>query len=686
MDSMKSTYLEEAFELLEKMETSLLLLESTPNDDELIEDVFRSMHTLKGSSAMFGFDKVAAFVHHLESIYDKIREGQLKVTKVLLNATLASIDHLKKIVEDTELEDPTNVEDNKNITIKILALLGEKPKAEKEEVNIVEKETNEKTFYISFKPHEDIFKNGTNPLYILDELTGMGTCEVFPRFQDVKDLDALNPEKCYSYWEILLATSSDENEVKDVFLFVESDSEIKVEEVCSYNVLAIDEASDLLQPYLSFEKEAIDLEALKEQAENHKPATSQGTVEASATPTNGTVAASKEKSKEKGISSIRVASDKIDSLMSIVSELVTTQAGLSLFSENTLNPELEVIAENIEKLSRQLRDVAFGMTLIPIKNIMSRFQRLVRDVSSDLGKDVDFKTQGDETELDKSIIESLTDPLMHILRNSLDHGIESAEVRKAAGKPEKGTIMFKAFYSGASVHIQIQDDGKGLDVAKIKEKAIAKGIIAEDAQLTDKEAFQLIFYPGFSTAAVVTDVSGRGVGMDVVRKNIESLRGEIDIDSVKGKGTTLTLKLPLTLSIIDGLLVEIAGTNYVVPLSVVDKCYEVKYEALENNFKGLLTLDDVPVPFINLRKEFMVYDEKPEFTQLIVVNNGERKVGLSVDHIVGEYQAVLKPLGKYYQNQDYLSGATILGDGTIALVFDTNKIVSKFSVKEVVEN
>jgi len=333
----------------------------------------------------------------------------------------------------------------------------------------------------------------------------------------------------------------------------------------------------------------------------------------------------------------------------------------------------------MEKLSRQLREVVFGITLIPLKTIMGRFKRLVRDVSQNLNKEIEFIVEGDETELDKNIIECITDPLMHILRNSLDHGIESKEERLNSGKAPIGKITFKAFYSGANVHIQIIDDGKGIDANVIREKALEKGLINEDANLSQKEIFDLIFTPGFSTAIEVTDVSGRGVGMDVVKRNISDIRGEIDIQSEVGRGTTLTIKLPLTLSILDGLLVQIGDYKYLVPLPVVEKCYEVSSSSLQNNFNKLIVLDGDQTPFIDLREEFNLFDKAPEIIQLIVVNNGERKVGLSVDSIIGEYQAVLKPLGKYYRSQDFISGATILGDGSIALVLDTNKIVSQFS-------
>jgi two-component system chemotaxis sensor kinase CheA len=311
--------------------------------------------------------------------------------------------------------------------------------------------------------------------------------------------------------------------------------------------------------------------------------------------------------------------------------------------------------------------------------MFGRFQRMVRDISSSLGKEVEFVTEGGETELDKTIIETLTDPLMHILRNSLDHGIEKAADRVTKGKSPGGKLILKSFYSGVFVYIQIIDDGKGINVETIRDKAISKGIIKSTDNLSDKEILDLIFYAGFSTAEKITDVSGRGVGMDVVKRNIADLRGSILVESEVNVGTTLTIKLPLTLSIIDGLLVTVDKVNYIIPLSVITKCYSVKNEDMANNFNRLLTLDGEQVPYINLREEFGYTVQGSGETLLIAVNNGDRVVGITVDMIIGEYQAVIKPLGRHHKKQDFVSGASILGDGTIALVLDTNKVIDLYT-------
>jgi two-component system chemotaxis sensor kinase CheA len=381
----------------------------------------------------------------------------------------------------------------------------------------------------------------------------------------------------------------------------------------------------------------------------------------------------------KNISSLRVSSEKLDELINLVSELVTTQAGLSLVAEKINNTELLVIAEDVEKLSRRLRDSTFGIRLIPIDNMITRFQRLVRELSHELKKDIAFITEGTEIELDKTMIEGLIDPVMHIIRNSIDHGIESAAERKKLGKSEQGKIIFKAYHSGSNVYIQVSDDGAGIDLTKIRQSAISKGLIQTDAVLSPKEILDMIFLPGFSTAKTVTNISGRGVGMDVVKNKISELRGEVSIDTKIHAGTTITLKLPLTLSIIDGLLVAIDNSFFVIPLASVNKCFEFKHESLVNAVNNLIYVNDGHIPFIYLRSEFKITTKCPDIEQVVVIEYGDMRIGLAVDKVIGEYQAVLKSLGSIFRKQDIISGATILGDGTVALVVDPNKIINQFS-------
>jgi two-component system chemotaxis sensor kinase CheA len=670
MEVSRTTYIEEANELLANLEMSLLSLENNANDKSNIEAIFRVMHTLKGNSSMFGLPVIAEFVHDLETIYDRIRNGEMRLSKELLDCTFLCLDHLKIIIHDSSLANEPNKENHEKLIKRIADFI---KKSGNEPVELkAQEEVGLKTYHIYFEPHQAVFHNGTNPLFLLAELAEMGKMKAIPHF---KISDEYEVNDCFTFWDIYLETNKSEKDVQDVFVFVLDKSEIEVREIGGGGLMDSQEFIQHISKSVFTDvrnRLSEDLEVLeslnlvpKAKAEENHPESAE-------------ISVTRSKKNEKNVSSIRVASDKLDELMNLVSELVTTQAGLTLYAAHNKTPELETISENVEKLSRRLRDIAFGMTLVPINNMFGRFQRMVRDVSASLGKEIEFVTEGGETELDKTIIETLTDPLMHILRNSLDHGIEKTEDRLAKGKPKTGRVTLKAFYSGVFVYVQIKDDGKGIDVEAVRNKAISKGLIKANDNLSEKEIFDLIFYPGFSTAEKVTDVSGRGVGMDVVKRNISDLKGSIAVDSEIGEGTTLTIKLPLTLSIIDGLLVSIDRISYIIPLSVITKCYAVNNKDMIGNFNKLLTLDEIQVPYIHLREEFG-YNTEPESRSLmIVVNNGERKVAVSVDHIIGEYQAVVKPLGKYYKEQDFVSGASILGDGTIALVLDTNKIIDLY--------
>lgn len=689
MDNFRRKFVEEAADLIEGLEAAVLELESHPTDATIVQRVFRIMHTLKGNSSMFGFTQIDRFTHHMETIYDQIRSNEKEIDRTVLDLTLRSVDHLRALLREAGQESPEVMEEQEEL-MRVMSdiiegrktSLGAKKReaqAEPAEAASVPMATapagddasNDRfvTYYVRYAPISDIFSNGTNPLYQVDELCALGQALVRPHMDKVPKLEQMDPSFCYTSWEVVVATQKGQNAIDDVFIFVEGDSDLEVRHLAAGNLLEHSEFVEAVNKLWEASEKPVGYEEIRKAVPMQQP------VQRAASPSGTKRAAVKEST----ISSIRVASEKLDELMNLVSELVTTQARLTLFSEETNLPGLSVIAENVQKLSRQLRDIAFSIVLIPIETLITRFHRLVRDLSRNLNKDVQFVTEGTDTEMDKTIIEGLSDPLMHILRNSLDHGIEDAATRVRLGKPVQGTILLRAFYSGTNVMIQVSDDGAGMDPRVIQAKAVERGIIAADRKLSKREILELVFLPGFSTSKVVTDVSGRGVGMDVVKRKIMELRGEVEIDSELGVGTTITIKLPLTLSIIDGLLVRVHETNYVIPLSSVDKIYAVEHEKVINQFNDVVVLDGHQVPFFNLRKEF----NQPEFPdaveQVIVVNYEEKKVGFVVDVVVGEYQAVLKPLGRHYKNQDMISGATILGDGTVALVMDTNRIINQFS-------
>jgi two-component system chemotaxis sensor kinase CheA len=379
---------------------------------------------------------------------------------------------------------------------------------------------------------------------------------------------------------------------------------------------------------------------------------------------------------EKAGSSLRVAAERLDELMDRVGELVIAQARLTQIAAQSSDSNLKTIAEELERLSSGLRDTTMGIRMVPIGTLFARFRRLVHDVSRDLGKDIEFITSGEDTELDKTVIEKLADPLVHLIRNSMDHGLEPAAARRAAGKPARGTVRLSAVYAGAEVAISVSDDGAGLDAARIRAKAEENGIIAHDAKLSDQELYNLIFAPGFSTASEITALSGRGVGMDVVKRTIDGLRGTIDLSTRPGEGTTLTLRLPLTLAIIDGMLVRVGNGRYTIPLAAVEECVELPAEAVGSaRGRSFLDIRGALVPFVRLRDVFNTPGAPDAHQKVVIVSSGEGRVGLVVDQIIGNNQTVIKQLSKLHATLKAFSGATILGDGTVALILDTVHLV-----------
>ncbi len=390
-----------------------------------------------------------------------------------------------------------------------------------------------------------------------------------------------------------------------------------------------------------------------------------------------------QKKVDAGASSIRVPADRLDYLVDMVGELVTVQARLSQAAATRQDSELTSIAEEVERLTAELRDCTLNIRMLPIGTTFSKFKRLVRDLSLELGKDIELKTAGAETELDKTVIEKLSDPLVHLIRNSLDHGIETPEEREAAGKPATGTVLLEAVHSGDSVVIEIRDDGRGLDPERLLAKAVDKGLVAADSQLAEGEIFELIFAPGFSTAKTVTDVSGRGVGMDVVKRSIDALRGTIGIQSEPGVGTTISIRIPLTLAIVESLLVKVGQDSFVLPLAAVEECVELTREDVAKaHGRNLVPVRGQLVPYIPLRERFAIHEEPPAIEQVVVTGVGGNRVGFVVDHVVGEHQTVIKSLGRMYRDVQGISGATILGDGSVALILDLPHLVERSEFEE----
>jgi len=690
MEEAIATYREEAGELLAELETSLLDLEKTPDDNDLINRVFRAMHTIKGSGAMFGFDEISGFTHEVETVFDMVRNGKMTVTKRLLDLTLKSRDHITYLL-GCPLGEEVDRSEGDEIIVGLRQLvpqveLPQKGSAAVAAINlppVTEDElANEITWRIRFRPVRNILMCGTNPISLINELRSLGTAHVVAQLDEIPQLDDLVGENCYIYWDVILTTTRGEDAIKDVFIFVEDDCEIKVELIDKSGLIDKEEGYKKLGDILVERGDLSPIEMQKVlmlQKRFGEILVEQGIVspekvQSALVEQQHVKSVRKERSEavpQEAAASIRVPAERLDQLINLVGEMVTVQAHLTQVSLAGGDAVFIAISEEVERLTNELRDTALNIRMLPIGSTFSKFKRLVRDLSSELGKEIEMETFGAETELDKTVIEKLNDPLVHIIRNSIDHGIEMPELRRAAGKASRGTVYLGAEHSGDSVLVTIRDDGAGLDRDIIRAKAVEKGLLSATAELSDKEIYAQIFAPGFSTAAKVTSVSGRGVGMDVVKRGIEGLRGSIGVDSVRGSGTTITLKIPLTLAIIDSLLVKIGKDHFVLPLAAVEECVELTREDVKNSHgRNLANVRGVIIPYIPLRQQFRITDQRPEIEQIVIANIHGSKVGFVVDHVVGEHQTVIKSLGKMYHDVRGVSGATILGDGTVALILD----------------
>jgi len=675
MEQFREAFVTEANEIITKLEESILALEQHPDATQEIEEVFRAMHNLKGSSAMFGFAPIGELTHDLETLYDSIRQQENKTSTEILNVTLQSIDHIRNLLQDAELKQSTNQSKQQNLLKEIASLLPKNGNKTKKKKIITEaKETA--TYYINFTPNADILKNGTKLLYLIDDLHNLGESKVILKNHKVPSWEELKAENLYISWDIFLATEQSFEEIKDIFLFVESRSKITIKLLENKDLLQNEKflhiLGDLeLNPQKVFNWEEQKTQLLKINSSVKKISN------------NGKVQNQQENDL---IASLRVSADKLDNLLGLVSELVTTQARFNLWTEKVDNAELFDIAENMEKISRRLQEDVFRIRLVPLREITTRLKRLVRDTAHKLKKEVDFTVEGEDTEMDKSLLEALSSPLIHLLRNAVDHGLEANEERLEEGKPSKGKLKLKAFYAGARIFIQVIDDGKGIDAEKVRKKAIEKGWLEAEQNLSRNEILQMIFLPGFSTVATATKLSGRGVGLDVVKRSLAQLRGEVEVESKLHIGTTFTLKLPLTLSILDGLLVEVGETAVVIPLASIQQCYEVPKENLKEGLTQWLDLDEgkEPIPYRYLQ-DILEYSKEnmPDNVQLVKLRHEEKELALTVDKIVGEYQAVVKPLGSLYRHVKLISGASILGDGRIALVLDIYRVMEEFTQQNI---
>ncbi len=653
---LSDTYRAEASDLLAALEIALLELETQPESQDVIGQVFRNLHTIKGSGAMAGLERIAAFTHEVESVYDLVREGKIKVTPRLISLTLAARDHIKSLLDDDPTPELQRVEDR--IIAGFVDFQRDAGASKSKSSQLPDPESDnsggECTYRIHFVPPAKVFARAINLRRLLHGLHSLGKCSVSCHTQNLPDLDQFESDVCYLFWDFVLTTDKGEPAIHEVFEFVEDDSELKI-------VVLGRTDQDLDRRHLG--------EILVE-----SKAIAPDQVHAALAEQEHVLAVQQSASKTEA-PSIRVSAEKLDDLVNIVGEIVTMQARLTQVAGTCGDPEVAFVAEEMERLADKLRDRTLSIRMLPIAATFGRYRRLVRDLARELGKEVELVTRGGETELDKTVIDRIGDPLVHLIRNCVDHGVESPAERERAGKPKTGKIVLSASHSGAHVVIEIADDGVGLDKQAIRAKAIERGLIKAADDLSDNDLYELILKPGLSTAKTVSGVSGRGVGMDVVKQNVEELRGTLEIRSKAGSGTTIALRLPLTLAIIDGLLVRVGRQFFVLPLSNILECFELSAEAMRiNQGRKFVVVRDEMVPFLEIRQHFGIPGERPAISQVMIAETREGKFGFLVDLVIGDHKTVIKRLGGLYKNVDSVSGAAILGDGTIALILDLNRL------------
>jgi two-component system, chemotaxis family, sensor kinase CheA len=630
----KALFFEEAAEHLETMETGLVRLEESGGDPELLNGIFRAAHSIKGASGSFGLLEIAGFTHALESVLDRMRDGTMAGSRALTDLLLRAADVLRGLVASAQHGAPAPATAGA-VQAELMAMLGAKSVADARAAAAAQSAGPSREVRIRFSPNPELFLSGGDPLLLLRDLAEVSEeISVTTSLDGLAPLTEMDPERCYLRFEARLRSERSEGELRDLFAFVEDGSDISISASAS-----------------------------------------------SAAPSAPAAAVPERSAPQQERSSIRVPTEKVDRIINLVGELVIAQSMILDAMRRVHGEGAAALHEAVNAMERNTRDLqerVMSVRMMPLASVFQRFGRLVRDLAAALGKQVDLHVIGDDIELDKGVIERIGDPLIHLLRNSLDHGFETPEERRAAGKPERGTLTVLAAHRGGTVHIQVMDDGKGLDAGRIRRKAIAQGLIEESAELTTEQTHELLFRPGFSTAEQVSDVSGRGVGMDVVKRNIEALNGSVTLTSEPGKGTTCTIRLPLTLAILEGLSLRVADQCFIVPLVNVVESFQPRAEERKTIFgQGeLVQVRGESLPLVRLHRYFgLTAPAGAERCLVTVVEHGARRVALLVDELLGQSQVVLKSLEANYERVEGIGGATILGDGRVALVLDLQGII-----------
>ncbi|KNC68259.1 chemotaxis protein CheA [Pseudoalteromonas ardens] len=673
-----TTFVSESKELLADMENSLLDMEASDagaDQEETINAIFRAIHTIKGSAGLFGFDYVVSLTHIAETVLDDVRNGNREMSKALLSLYLETGD----LCEELILLAASDSEPSAQQLTQLTDLSGQFHEfiddAASPQDNIVTSDSpklpQNGIWFVCFVPNENVLRNGLDPFPFIHFLNNEVTeLEVATNVVPLNAQTPYDPESCYLAFLMLFRTSQNKEAIEEVFEFIKNDAVIEIlpPEQCSYD--AIQACARYFPEPSQFQSTLSQLTQSLLPNEPSAPAPDDDPI----------TAPIKDKKKNKLHSSktLRVEAMKLDRLIDQVGEMVITGARTNLLAHETGNETLIEAMALLERLVENIRDSSLKLRMVQIGETFNKFKRVVRDVADELGKEVELNIIGADTELDKTFVEKVSDPLMHIIRNAIDHGIETPDERVAAGKSACGQLTLKAYHDSGSIVIEIQDDGQGLDQSKILARAIENGLISAEHSLQDKEINLLIFEPGFSTAAAVTSISGRGVGMDVVKRNVESLRGSVEVDSTKGLGSKIIIRLPLTLSIIDGFMFTVGDEDYVIPLDTVVECLELHEVVSESDIqdKNYINLRTEVLPFIRLRSLFGI-EQQIEHTKesLVIVQFGTLRAGLVVDSLQGEFQTVVKPLGRLFEGLKCISGATILGSGKVAIILDVSALI-----------
>lgn len=670
LDQAQQTFIVEARELLLAMEESLLQLESEPGDQDAIGAIFRAAHTIKGSAGLFGLTPIVSFTHIIEDVLDRLREGSVSVDAALIAVLLRSGDHMLELIDVVA----SRGEQLAAAALEREAALRQALQAYQAPAEAAARPVQTPTvsdvqapmlWHISLRFGVDVFRNGMDPLSFLRYLNTLGQMvQVTTVTDSIPAVEEWDPESCHLGFEIDFRSAAGHAAINEVFDFVRED--------CALEITAVNETITATGTDLMSQNDNSPVVSSGELLGDQR-AVPRGPAQVS---TERTSSANEQKNKDGRY--VRVNADKLDELINLVGELVIASAGANLLARSCNHAPLQEASSTVSGLVEEILDGALHLRMIPIGDTFNRFRRVVRDVSQELGKDIDLIISGAETELDKTVVEKIGDPLMHLLRNSMDHGIESAEARRASGKSAKGHLNLNAYHDSGSIVIEIADDGAGLNRERILEKAQERGLVASGAALTDQEIYNLIFEPGFSTAEAVTNLSGRGVGMDVVKRNITLLRGTVDLDSQPGQGTIVRIRLPLTLAIINGFLVGIDQSTYVIPLDMVQECIELdEQDRQSSRDNGYLDLRGEVLPLVYLRDHFNHEGPAARRQNVVVVRYAEHKAGLVVDDLLGEFQTVIKPLGKLFGGLRGISGSTILGSGAVALILDIPALLNQ---------